>query len=77
VDGSEKVGVTLKGLYGKKQSVVVGGKEQQVAVDEDYLAKAMREPGTHKVKGYPPTMPAPSLTDEEIGQVIAYVKELK
>jgi len=77
VDGSEKVGVTLKGLYGKKQTVVVGGKEQQVAVDEDYLAKAMREPRTHLVDGYPPAMPAPSLTDDEIGQVIAYVKELK
>jgi cytochrome c oxidase subunit 2 len=77
VDGSEKVGVTLKGLYGKQQTVVVGGKEQQVTVDEDYLAKAMREPRTHSVEGYPPTMPAPSLTDEEIGQVIAYIKELK
>lgn len=77
VDGSEKVGVTLKGLYGKKQTVLAGGKEQQVTVDEAYLAKAIREPRTHLVEGYPPTMPAPSLSDEEIGQVIAYVKELK
>jgi cytochrome c oxidase subunit 2 len=77
VDGSEKVGVTLKGLYGKKQTVVAAGKEQQATVDEAYLAHAIREPETHKVEGYPPTMPAPSLTDDEIGQVVAYVKGLK
>ena len=77
VDGSDKVGVTLRGLYGKTQTVVVGGKEQQVTVDEVYLAQAIREPGTHRVQGYPPAMPALSLTDEEIRQVIAYLRELK
>jgi cytochrome c oxidase subunit 2 len=77
VDGSQKVGVTLKGLYGKQQTVVAGGKEQQVTVDESYLAKAIREPHTHLVDGYPPAMPVPSLNDDQIAQVIAYVKELK
>jgi cytochrome c oxidase subunit 2 len=77
VDGSEKVGVSLKGLYGKQQTVVAGGKEQQVTVDEFYLANTLREPHTHLVKGYPPAMPVPSLNDDEIGQVIAYIRELK
>ncbi len=77
VDGSEKVGATFKGLFGKKETVIAAGKERDVVVDEAYLAQAIREPGTHKVEGYPPTMPAPSLTDDEIGQVIAYIRELK
>jgi cytochrome c oxidase subunit 2 len=77
VDGSERVGVSLKGLYGKQQTVTQGGKEQQVTVDEAYLAKAIREPHTQLVKGYHHVMPVPSLNDDEIGQVIAYVKELE
>jgi cytochrome c oxidase subunit 2 len=77
VDGSEKVGASFKGLFGKKQSVVSGGKPTEVLVDEPYLATAMREPRTHQVKGYPPTMPVPSLTEEEIRQVVAYVKALR
>jgi cytochrome c oxidase subunit 2 len=77
VDGSEKVGVSLKGLYGKQQTVTDGGAEQQVTVDAAYLANALRKPHTQLVKGYPPAMPVPSLNDDEIAQVIAYVKELK
>lgn len=77
VDGSEKVGVTFKGLFGKRQSVRTDSKQIEVVADEPYLAKAIREPSTHKVEGYPPTMPAPSLTDSEIRQVVAYIKELK
>jgi cytochrome c oxidase subunit 2 len=34
VDGSEKVGVTFKGLFGKKEAVVAGGKEGEAVVDE-------------------------------------------
>jgi len=77
VDGSEKVGVTFKGLFGKKETVVAEGQRQEVSVDEVYLAKAIREPSTHAVEGYPPNMPPISLTEEEIGQVVAYVKALK
>jgi hypothetical protein len=29
------------------------------------------------VKGYPPTMPALSLTEDELKHVIAYVKDLR
>lgn len=77
VDGSERVGVTFKGLFGKKEAVVAGGKEGEAVVDEAYLARAIREPRTHMVKGYPPTMPALSLTDDELKHVIAYVKDLR
>lgn len=77
VDGSEKVGSTFKGLFGKRETVRAGGTEMEVVADETYLSRAIREPGTHTVEGYPPTMPAPSLTDDEVDQVVAYIKALK
>jgi cytochrome c oxidase subunit 2 len=76
-DGSEKVGASFKGLFGKTQSVTVDGKPAEVVVDDAYLTAAIREPRTHQVKGYPPTMPVPTLTDDEVGQVVAYVKGLR
>jgi cytochrome c oxidase subunit 2 len=77
VDGSEKVGASFRGLFGRKQNVVAGGKPTEVVVDEAYLSESIRDPRTHQVEGYPPAMPAPSLTDDELRQVIAYVKALQ
>ena len=77
VDGSERVGASFKGLFGKMETVVAEGAEAEVFVDEAYLASAIREPRTHTVEGYPPNMPPITLTDDEIDQVIAYVKELR
>ncbi len=61
----------------KKEAVVADGKPGEAVVDEAYLATAIREPRTHQVKGYPPNMPIVSLTDEEVSQVVAYIKALK
>jgi cytochrome c oxidase subunit 2 len=77
VDGSEKVGVTFRGLFGKKEAVVADGKPGEAVVDEAYLATAIREPRTHQVKGYPPNMPMLSLTDEEVRHVVAYIETLR
>jgi hypothetical protein len=64
---SEKVGVRLKGLYGKQQTVTEVGTERQVKVDDAYLVDALRKSHTQLVKEYPPAMPVPSLNDDEIG----------
>jgi len=77
VDGSENVGVSFKGIFGQKQQVIVRGEQREAVVDEAYLERAIREPQTHQVKGYPPTMPVPSLTDDEVREVVAYVKALQ
>lgn len=77
VDGSAKVGPTLKGLFGKKQVVVAEGKESEITVDAVYLKRAVREPGAEVVKGYPPAMPPVELTDEELDEIVAYIKSIE
>lgn len=74
IDGSKVVGPSLKGLFGKKETLSTG---DQVTVDENYIIESMLQPGAKIVKGYPNAMPPQSLTDAEIASVIAYIKTLK
>jgi len=77
VDGTAKVGPTLKGLFGKKEIVVAEGKEVEITVDEPYLKRAISQPGAEVVKGYPPAMPAVQLTDEELEEIVAYIRSIE
>ena len=77
VDGTAKVGPTYKGLLGKKETVVAEGKEIEITVDEAYLKKSIRQPGAEVVKGYSPVMPVLPLTDDEVDEIIAYIKSLE
>lgn len=77
VDGGPKLGPTLKGLFGAKVTVVTGGKEREVTADEEYIKRAIHQPGADTVKGYPPVMPTIPLTDDEMQAVISYMKTLK
>lgn len=78
IDGSAMVGPSLKGIYGKKQTVVdPKGKERQITVDDAYLARAIQDPAYEMVKGYPPAMPQNPLTDAELKQVIEFIRTLK
>jgi cytochrome c oxidase subunit II len=77
VDGSTMVGPTFKGLYGSKQTVMVADKEQEVTVDDARLASAIRNPSAEIVKGYPPAMPPIPMTDQELKQVIDFIRTLK
>jgi len=78
IDGSALVGPTLKGLYGKKQTVVDSeGRERDITVDDAYLAQAIQDPAAATVKGYPPAMPKNPLTDAELRQVVEFIKTLK
>ncbi len=75
IDGSQSVGPTWLGLYGKGETLADG---TQVAVTEEYLRESIREPGAKIVQGYANFMPpSASLTDEEIAALIAYIKSLK
>jgi len=47
-----------------------------VVVNEAYLRRAIREPNEEIVKAYPPSMPVNRLTDQEIEEIIAYLKTL-
>lgn len=78
-DGSPLVGPTFKGIFGRKETVETEGKERQVVVDEDYIRKSMLEPQSDIVVGFPPIMPSQEgiVTEEEMEQIISYLKELK
>ncbi len=77
LDGSRLVGPSFKGIFGKTETVLVNGQEQEIVADEDYIRQSIKEPAAAIVKGYPPAMPPQDVTDEEIEHIIAYFKTLK
>jgi cytochrome c oxidase subunit 2 len=77
IDGTPKVGPTLKGLYGRKVAVAADGKEREITADDEYIRRSIKAPQADIVKGFPPVMPALPLSDEEIKAIIKYVKTLK
>ena len=76
-DGSPRVGPTFKGLLGKTETVLRGGKEVTVLVDENYIRYYILHPNVDVIKGFPPVMPQVKLTDEEINALIEFIKGLK
>jgi cytochrome c oxidase subunit 2 len=77
-DGSVRVGPTFKGLYGRKELVKDGrGTEREVIVDDSFVKKAIQDPGTEIVRGYPPVMPQVPLAAPELAQIMEYIKGLK
>jgi cytochrome c oxidase subunit 2 len=76
-DGSKKIGPTFKGIFGRKETVLTGGKEREIIVDDAYLNRSVREPQADIVKGYPPVMPALQVPDEELETIVSYLKTMK
>ena len=74
VDGQEGIGPTFKGIYGRKQKLTNGS---TVTVDDHYLHEAIEEPSEEVVAGFDDVMPKTDLTDEEINEMISYLKTLK
>jgi cytochrome c oxidase subunit II len=77
IDGSKKIGPTFKGLYGSKETVIENGKEWQIMVDEAYIKAFVHNPNMYIVKGYQPVMPVIPVTDEEMNDIVEYIKVLK
>jgi cytochrome c oxidase subunit 2 len=73
-DGSPKVGPSLKGVFGKEEELQSG---EKVKVDENYLKESMLNPAAKVVKGFAPSMPPLQLSDQEMSDLIAYIKSLK
>lgn len=49
-----------------------------VVADEAYLTESIKNPKAKEVKGFAPsTMPPYTLTDEEVSDIVAYIKTLK
>ncbi|MBI4681620.1 MAG: cytochrome c oxidase subunit II [Nitrospirae bacterium] len=78
-DGAIGVGPSFKGLFGRRVIVIAGGKEREVFADEAYLKKSILHPGADIVNGFTDIMPPQSdnMSEEEISEIINYLKELK
>jgi cytochrome c oxidase subunit 2 len=76
VDGKPMVGPTLKAIYGSQQEILVAGNLRTVTVDETYLRRSITDPMAQVVRGYPPAMPLTPLTDQELSEVVRYLKTL-
>jgi len=75
VDGSKMTGPTWLGLYGEEVLLDDG---TTLTSDEAYITESILNPKAKEVKGFAPTvMPAYPLTDEEIANIVAYLKTLK
>jgi cytochrome c oxidase subunit II len=76
IDGTTKVGPTLKGVFGSMVPLADG---ETVKADEEYLRESIEEPNEQIVKGFQPIMPTfkGTLKDDDIAAIIAYIKTLK
>ena len=74
IDGSDGIGPTLKGIYGRKTKLKNGS---TITVDETYLREAIVNPGASIVDGFDDVMPKPEMTDEEVNALLEYLKNLK
>ena len=76
VDGSLKIGPTIKNQYGKNIRHTDGS---IIIIDDQYIRESLVDPLKYIAEGYTPIMPSykPVLTDEDIENLIAYIKALK
>jgi cytochrome c oxidase subunit 2 len=82
LDGTKTVSESFKGLFGKKETVLVNDKEEQVVVDEEYIKESIFEPNKKIVKGYTQGIMKSYkgvIKDEDIKKIVEYLKspELK
>ena len=76
VDGSLKLGPTIKSQYGKN---ILHTDGSIVIIDDKYIRESLIDPLKYIAEGYTPIMPSykPVLSDEDIENLIAYIKALK
>ncbi len=80
VDGSKLVGPSFKGLYGHTATVVTGGNEREVTVDDEYIKKSIYDPNADVVKGFNKGLMLSytgQLSEADVAQIIEYMKPLK
>jgi cytochrome c oxidase subunit 2 len=80
LDGTRLVGPSFKGIWDKQEIVVTDGAEREITVNEDYIKRSIYEPNADVVKGYNPGLMISYqnlVTEEEIADIIEYLKTLK
>jgi mono/diheme cytochrome c family protein len=76
VDGSQMVGPTWLGLYGEEVELEDGS---IVVANEVYLTESIKDPNAKIVAGFPAGAMPPYgaiLTDQQIADLVAYIKSL-
>jgi cytochrome c oxidase subunit 2 len=74
VDGGPGIGPTFKGIWGQTVELADGSKR---VVDADFVKTMILHPAANPVKGFDPVMPELPMSDQEIGQITDYLKEVK
>ena len=74
IDGTRKVGPSMKGLWGKVENLADGTK---VRVNKEYFVRSIKEPKAQIVEGYPPAMANLGVSDVQIEALMHYVASLK
>jgi cytochrome c oxidase subunit 2 len=79
IEGSIMSGPSLKGLFGTQVKVTVKRQPKTMTTDDDYIRDSIVDPGKEIVDGYPDIMPSGRdvLSDDEIKQIIEYLKTLR
>lgn len=76
-DGTALVGPTWQGIYGSTEALQDG---TTVVVDDAYLHESIVDPAAKIVQGFPNVMPptvAADMTEEQIADVIEFIKSLR
>ena len=76
LDGSLKLGPTMKNQFGKE---ILHTDGTVMIINDDYIRESLLDPLKHIAEGYTPIMPSykPVLSDEDVDNLIAYIKALK
>jgi cytochrome c oxidase subunit 2 len=75
VDDITKIAPPWRGLYGSQIELDNGNK---ITVNDEYLIESIKSPNAKIVKGYTKgAMPLIDLTEEEIANLVAYIKSVK
>lgn len=75
-DGSDGVGPTVKGLFGKLEKLEGAKGDQRVKVDEAYVRESIVNPSAKLVDGFADLMPPTPLEEQELQAIIAYLKSI-
>ena len=79
LDGTKLIGPTFKGLHGRREVIVRGGKEETITVDKAYLRESILKPQAALVKGYeliPMANFSAVLSDEQLHLLVTYLEQL-
>lgn len=73
IDGAASLGPGWKGIFGRQETMADGS---DITVDDEYLRESIVNPAAKMVKGYPPVMQAYTLEEQQLADLIAYMKSL-